>query len=790
VSTLVRYKIAMAGAALGILASNSAVAQEQGFSLSGLGPKPAAIVAAPVEINGNLRRIAADRSALFFNGESASNEYPFYALPSEIAGSAKLMLTLQTAISAAPERSQMRVFVNDQELGTVRLDAGDPHRVEFSVPSGLIQPGYNAVSILVDQKHRVDCTVDATYELWTQIDPDRSGFVFANASKPDGNSMPDLIALGGLANGRTPIRGHVLPGAPSSDINRTMAIVQSLALLGSFDHPAVRITNTQSTEPGIDVVVGTYSTVGDILGSNPDVKTIKDGISILSSADGKRKTLLVAARTAEDVDGSVTLLTAMAEKQQHDGTPQGLRALNNMKGRLLAPATQVPLRNLGFITEPFTGRFYSQKVNFSLPSDFYPGDYAALVLHLNAQYAAGLSKDAELIVRANSETVADITLGAGRNGLIKDQSLPIPLNKLRPGENTIQIEARLPTPSDAVCDPVASSQERPRMLILGDSYLEVPNFARVGRYPDIAALVSGSSLQKQANAASPLPVFVPNFNPAALDAAGSFLAKMAYSSGHVLSVDVTPSMPDARQPTMMAFGTYGDLPQDMVDKVGLDLQGMAGGLGLSPGEPGRAAIVPSLSLAAASALDTQSDAKSVDAAPADGVQARLSTTVGHLSDSVMAMKDDMASYASAIVSRLRVGANTVGGTDGKRFQPSDNAALLIAQNEVDAGGAWTIVTAPTNAQLSANVDAIMGRATWSRLNGSIQSFSASGQVVDEVEPTRVALFQTQAATVGNLRLVVAGWFSNHVWEYTLAQIGAAILLGISTFLFLKLGRGR
>jgi hypothetical protein len=84
----------------------------------------------------------------------------------------------------------------------------------------------------------------------------------------------------------------------------------------------------------------------------------------------------------------------------------------------------------------------------------------------------------------------------------------------------------------------------------------------------------------------------------------------------------------------------------------------------------------------------------------------------------------------------------------------------------------------------------MGRATWSRLNGSIQSFSASGQVVDEVEPTRVALFQTQAATVGNLRLVVAGWFSNHVWEYTLAQIGAAILLGISTFLFLKLGRGR
>ena len=43
-------------------------------------------------------------------------------------------------------------------------------------------------------------------------------------------------------------------------------------------------------------------------------------------------------------------------------------------------------------------------------------------------------------------------------------------------------------------------------------------------------------------------------------------------------------------------------------------------------------------------------------------------------------------------------------------------------------------------------------------------------------------------SVGNIRLIIAGWFSHHVLEYTLSEIGAGLLLGSSTFLLLKLGR--
>jgi hypothetical protein len=198
------YKLALAATAVSLIADGAFAQSQTAFSLGDVAKGPAASSATVSADDSNLRRIGANRGALFFNGESASNEYAFYALPAEIAGTTKLVLSLQTSISTAPESSAMRVFINDQDVGTIKLTAGDPYRAELKVPNGLIQPGYNAVSILVDQKHRVDCTIDATYELWTQIDPDHSGFVFGGKATAGGTAMPDLIALGGINDGRTP----------------------------------------------------------------------------------------------------------------------------------------------------------------------------------------------------------------------------------------------------------------------------------------------------------------------------------------------------------------------------------------------------------------------------------------------------------------------------------------------------------------------------------------------------------------------------------------------------------
>lgn len=770
-----RYKLALAATSLPLIAGAAFAQSPMAFSLGVIDKGPAAASAPTIAADdSNLRRIGANRNALFFNGESASKEYAFYALPSEIAGSTKLVLSLQTSISTAPESSAMRVFVNDQDVGTIKLTAGDPYRAELKVPNGLIQPGYNAVSILVDQKHRVDCTIDATYELWTQVDPEHSGFVFGAKPASGGTSLPDLIALGGISDGRTPIHGQIARGASTTEYNRIMDVIQSLAIAGSFDRPAVTIGEEKGQGPGIDVAVGTRSALSSTLGADR-VAALKDGFSVLSDDGSQRSLLVITGQKASDVETAVAEFRRFGEQQQNDGTPQGLRALANTKGRALQPNSVVPLQNLGFIAQPFSGRLYKESVNFSMPSDFYPGDYGSLVMHLSARYAANLSRGAELILRANGETVADITLGASRNGLIEDQRLPIPLSKLRPGENTIEFEARLPTPADAVCDPLASTgEDRSRLSILGSSFLEVPSFARVGRYPDIAALVSGASMVDRQDSEA-TSVYVPALNSTALDAAGSFIAKMAYSSGRVMAVDLTTSVPDGGQRRIMAFATFAKLPSEIQTQTGLDLSATPAGLANALKADKRTQAAPSMSFGD----------------PSTGNESNDAATPSQL-DKVLAPATEFAStiksFAASTLSKLHPSFRSAGDIDARSYQPKDSAALLIAQKEMPSGGVWTVVSSPSDDAMTATIDAVMERSTWTRLNGSIQSFSTSGQVTEQVSPRDIALFQTQPMSIGNMRLIIAGWLSNHVMEYTLAQLGAAIMLGASTFLMLKLGR--
>jgi hypothetical protein len=589
-----------------------------------------------------------------------------------------------------------------------------------------------------------------------------------------GDTMSDLIALGGMSNGRTMIRGAMAAGASNVDYNRTLAAIEALSIIGSFDRPAVTIGSEPAEKGGISVIVGTRGTVADIVGQQVGA-SLKDGINVISSDNGKGKNLVVIGQTATDVDVSMEELRANAEKHQDVGTPQGLRALANSKGRMLVTGADVPLRSLGLISEPFNGRLYKRQLNFSMPSDFYPGDYGSLVLHLSAQYADNLARNAELLVRANNETVAEIDLGASRTGLIDDQRLPVPLSKLRPGENTIEFEARLPVPGDATCDPVAKgAEERSRLLLLGKSFLEVPQFARVGRYPDIAALVSGAGFQ-QKNGEAPVSLYVPRLASRALDAAGSFLAKMAYSSGRILPVNVSSTVPDAHQPNVMAFGTYKDLPADLIGQTGLDLATRISSLTLPSANRGRqvaSALSPDASFQAGDAVASETPPRGAlgqIAAVADTMSSRatyLTQQVGHLRDALW-----------------------TGDADDALYQPHPETAMLIAQKEISGvSGVWTIVASPSDQGLTATVDAIMDRPTWTGLNGSIQAFSADGRVLEQVAPSRVEIFQTQAMSVGNIRLIIAGWFSHHVLEYTMAEIGAGLLLGSSTFLLLKLGR--
>jgi len=101
-----------------------------------------------------------------------------------------------------------------------------------------MRPGFNSVRISTDQRHRVDCSLDATYELWTQIDPkgDRPDLRDADASI---DNLADLGAGCARRAGALPIRRSAAQNRQPANVARMMRAAQMLQASGRFEQPVI-----------------------------------------------------------------------------------------------------------------------------------------------------------------------------------------------------------------------------------------------------------------------------------------------------------------------------------------------------------------------------------------------------------------------------------------------------------------------------------------------------------------------------------------------------------------------
>ncbi|MCY0094909.1 cellulose biosynthesis cyclic di-GMP-binding regulatory protein BcsB [Hoeflea ulvae] len=744
-------------------------------------------------VSAALKPFSADTRDLFFSGESNFREFTFYALPEETAGENKLILTLQSAISNTPDQSRMAVYVNDVEIGTVPL-AGEKRTIALPVNPGLIQPGFNSVTLLVDQFHRVDCSVAATYELWTQIDPQMSGFSFSSRPKSMGG-IADLASIAGTDNGKTQITALYPAGSSMKTADMLVETINAMSIAAHFDHPDVSFNTVPGKGPGIDVAIGTPQMVRSLFGDDPALSAAGPGIYVTGSEEGERMRLVIAGRSTEEIGAHIAAFRAQLSQGRDVGTPQGLRALRKLEGLELQPSSNVSFSDLGIDLRSFTGRYFQQSVNFRMPNDFYPGDYGKAQVRLNALYAAGLSKGAELLIKLNDFTVSRISLGASRNGLISEQQLPIPFSAFRPGENTFSIEARLPAPVDDNCDPTRVGGGAGRLRIMGDSYLGLPDFARIGRYPDLAAVNSQFSQFVSRPDAAPLAVLVPRSDLSAMSAAASFFAKLAYASKSVFPTRFVTDIPQDADAALAAFGSYDTLPFDFLRQMNVDF---------------------SLSQTVAS-VSSPLSVEPLAPFASDDISLGLNTTYSPLASGTreIAVLEKAKGVASDYYGRFvasgaeyfEMGRNTTYKVINKLrgnvelltspvkqepvFSPSPDAVMVIAQRKNPSGeAAWTLFASKRGEELHDSLLTMTHRSVWSRLGGTVQSITENGEFVDKVETTDASFFMTQPPEVSNLRLIVAAWLSTNTDKYVFAVMGTFGFLGVFTHLTLRQARRR
>lgn len=754
-------------------------------------------------------------------GEESNLQWSVFLTEAQVRERARFRIGYLAAISVMPESSFITATVNDTVIGRAQINApGAVKLIEFDVPEGVLKPGYNAVRLGGVQRHRVDCSLPATFELWTQIDPSWTGFIL-----PPGTgavaSLRDLPAIPPNGQGIVPIR-VVLPGRPApASFERIIRAVQQLALVGRFSQVVVEYGPLLTGPAGINLVVGTADELRAVPGLDLGSAVGGAPLSFHAAKDGRAATLVITGADGDDLDAGVVALKRREGLDAPVGSPLGLRVLALAKGVPVRGGDIIRLDTFGLQNREFTGRLFRSGFDLTLPADFVPADYARIELALEGGYAPGLAVGAQIMVDINGRNAASVPLPNTAGERLRGEPIALPLDLWRPGRNHVDVKALLATESDRTCDTANPSDEQKRFLFLNTSTLKVPPLARALRVPDLAATAS-SGLPYARSAKRPWLV-VPTPDRDTMGAATTIAVQMAIAADRVIDFSLSAERPADRDAPAVVVAPARALDPALLRTIGLEpdqlrqiWQGRAEPAPVPPGQeaaklasaPGQTDgmslerlqnnVPPACALPAAharvAALATQrprlagSRSRNEAADIATAWDATLQTAPS-LIDQVSAMAGQIGDAAQA--SLQDAAAWVKGQVKDPPVEIGSRASLVVGQG-VDGeglGSVVTVFTAPNAALLQASVTCLSSPVLWSRLQGRIATLDANDGAISTYEAKRSRLLETEPRNLANLRLVFAGWLSMNPSIYVLALFAAAIALGLSTNAMLR-GVGR
>ena len=725
-------------------------------------------LAAPTREGGEMiHRLGPDPHQLRFEGENTAKSWTLYVTAAQAQTRARIHLSYSNAISVMPEVSTLAISVNDVAVAQTPIAAAsDPGSVDVELPRGLLSAGYNNVRVAVTQRHRVDCGLEATYELWTQLDPATSGLTFPGLADSNISTLDDLAALSPDATGAVTIRAVVSDSADPEAIDLALSAVQAVVIRAGVARPSVEIVDALDARPGLWVIAGTRD---DLRARHLQEFARNSDEPVLAGGDVPGRVIVVASgadlkQTRDIID---RILPARRVEVQA-ATPSAARGLANVNGLPIGGDTRVSLHDLGVQTEEFNGRLFRSTFDILMPLDFYAADYDKLTLSISAGYAKGLLPSAQVLVRVNEREAGSLPLRNPKGDLFRDRPISISLAALRPGVNRIVIEAQTPTPEDAACDVRNLMDAKKRFVLFDRSELIMPTIARIVRMPNLAVTLS-SGFPHQGNGAGRL--FLAKHDRATLGAAATFLSRAASISRRISAPRVTFDREDIKSDSALMVGSIEDFSPDVFDVFGIDYRALKETW--TRAEP-NVSEVPGVSANSAS-----------DAAGSPAV-------FDQWAEGVKAEPEKFGSQASlrAIYDRyfnVHRGDFALLRDPPAKIEAPEKSSLLLAQAHAPIRGpfTWTLVVGASEQALARDMRSLVAPSNWNQLEGRAASFSPRSGAKNVARSDEAYFVQTQTLTPANLRLVAAGWLSSNIDFYVIAVAFAAVILGFVTMMAVR-----
>ncbi len=790
--------------------------------------RAAPVLQAPAKPLPPLRYLPNNAQGLRLAGEIATSQWPIYLTKAQASEGMVFQLGYLSAISDLPEDSTVRVEINGVSIGTAQINA--PYRVKtvrFKVPPQIVRAGFNALTIVASQRHRADCSLKATFELWTQIDATTTGFMFSG-SDPGVMHLNDLPAVPPDRHGGMPIRMVLPTQTTTEDINQAMKAVELTAIRGRFEQPVVDIGPGLASGAGLNVAVGTYDALGKMAGIGALNPQPGGQIKLLPGSNTLRPTLVVAGRNNAEIDQALQRLAIIRNVR---GTVEGLRAVHTFPGYAVDGGTRVKLRDLGVISQQFNGRMFRATFSVIMPSDFYPADTAQVGLDLNGGYAPRLSAQAKIVIRVNNRIAVGSNLGRSSGALFNNRRISFPLGMLQPGLNTISLEAQLPGLKEQPCTPMNDAKARQRFLLLDSSALVIPQIAHVALSPNLAVTATGAF--PYAVLVHPPSLILPQTDPDTIAAAATIAARMAVSANRAIDFKVSTHVPAKASAPVMLVGPQGAFSDATLALAGIDPVQLHKAWPPSTTPTAASHDTQTLSSfarqnAARIALERNYPVRcALGAADFGAAPTRIAATVAHKPaakapnpETINVSANDktletswkyqtrighgwfstawlphfhvsaLAGLRAAIWRRLTAGtAHILTGLAPQKSVSviTPAASLLVGQgsNGSTGLGIWTLVTARDAISLRRDAACLADPRVWNQLRGAVSALNLSEARIDANDSSRLRFIQTQQFSIGNVRLIAAGWFSHNIWAYIGLVLATALSLGGMTRMFVR-----
>ena len=727
-------------------------------------PAPAAAPApapAPAPEPAAFRRYLLPDAKLVLTGEQARRTWAVYLSQKQAESAATLAFGYQNSVVGAPESSRLELVVNGTIVHSEAVASTDAvAKRQVKVSPGLLRPGRNEIGFLARHRHRTDCTIESTYELWTEIAASETYLSFSDGASTGLMTADDLSAVGGDASGKARV-AIVAPAMARLDIAPDIArLAQALArhINTPYIEIGVSATRPAAGDSSLVVLLGTADELASLGYTLPAIEGVYS--AFVDTPAGQPPVFVISGRDRNQWTAAIDDLVKPVDRGldvQRDVLLT--EAWHTPNAPMFYDARQMTFADLGLRSEQFSGRRYTAEFEFGVPSDFYAEAYGKARILLDAAYSDMVIPGSLINVYVNGNIAASIPITTTRGAVLRNFPINFTMQHVEPGLNRLVLEAELRTEEDRVCAPGAAAADTPRFALFNSSRFVLPAFARIGQRPNLSAL-AGTSFP-YGRSPEPVAVVVDRSTDDGLSALTTLLGRMARAAGRILPIEFVASRDALGTRNALILGGIADMPQGVLEQVGISPDARA-----SWGEAG--------------SEQQTSDGPTLD-------QWQRQVTGSWLATAWRNFTEWLQRTFNITADMLRFAPDQDGA-----YTPPPTARLVVAQSSNPADtGTWTGGVAPDRATLRSALSEFTDLRNWNTLAGHITAFNPATREADTVAVGRFEFVETVPPSVWNYRLIAANWLSANILSYSLALILACGFLGATTTLLLgRLGRRR